>query len=114
MCLIFDSQWNPWKGGFYYRSSHSIIKCSNFYKPKSSDMLQFVQRSFRWGILIVVLSGLSGCRETEKELKIIPKPASQKILKGKFILGLETRIIPERNDLRQSAGYLQDFIREKY
>ncbi len=77
-------------------------------------MLQFVQRSFLWGILIVVLSGLSGCRETKKELKIIPKPVTQKILKGKFILGPGTRIIPESNDLRQSAGYLQNFIREKY
>ncbi len=74
-------------------------------------MFHFIQRSFLLGILIFLITS---CNKTEKNLAIIPKPVSQRLLKGEFILGPETRILSENNVLTQNAGYLQDFILEKY
>ncbi|MBN2864321.1 MAG: family 20 glycosylhydrolase [Bacteroidales bacterium] len=46
--------------------------------------------------------------------KIIPKPVNLKQMKGEFILGEGTRIIAETDELKQSGGFLIDFIKDKY
>jgi hexosaminidase len=74
-------------------------------------MLNSNNRLVFLGLLFFVICGCAGKAE---QTSIIPRPVSQKMLKGEFILNNNTRIIAGSDELVESATLMQDFISKKY
>ena len=75
-------------------------------------MRQFYKLLTGFALILFLASGCS--KNEKKDLSIIPKPVSQTLLKGKFSLSPETKIIAESNDLRQSVVFLQNYLFTKF
>ena len=74
-----------------------------------------INKFFKGYILFVLLSSfITGCNSKEKNLSIIPKPVIQKQLKGKFLLGNDTKVVVGNNELQNSGDFLKSFLNEKY
>ncbi len=74
-------------------------------------MNQFVKYLFFFTWLFLFING---CRIEERDISIIPKPVSQKLLSGEFTLEQKTKIIIANNDFMRYAIYLRNYIENKY
>ncbi|NLB26814.1 MAG: hypothetical protein GX820_09015 [Bacteroidales bacterium] len=74
-------------------------------------MNTFVKQLFFIGFIFILTVG---CSESEQKISIIPKPVSQKITKGNFILKKGTAIIYENEKLKSAADYLSNFFAISY
>ncbi len=74
-------------------------------------MKTFVKYLFIIGFMYTLITG---CTVKDQKISIIPKPVSQKIVKGNFVLKEGTAIVYDSEELKSTAGYLRNFIEEKY
>lgn len=56
----------------------------------------------------------NSCSVENKEISIVPKPVSQKLVNGNFVLKEGTAVVYDNEELKSTAGYLKNFIEEKY